>query len=111
MSDETLNMKDSLGLRLKASREEAGLSQTEVAAIVGISQPSLSDLESGITKRSKYIVELANIYGVDPVWLATGKGQQIRRDSVKGFELLNNANKAAVENMVSHLLDAQAEKR
>jgi transcriptional regulator with XRE-family HTH domain len=58
--------------RLKAARKHAQLTQVQVAEkLKGImTQQSLSQLESGETKGSFYIVQIALACGVEPVWLA-----------------------------------------
>jgi len=75
---------ENVGLRVEAIRRERGLSQTELVAAVlerfpyvRISQQSLSLLESGEVERSSYLVELALVLRVSPVWLATGEGPKI----------------------------------
>lgn len=59
--------------RLKLARERANLKQGEVAAAVGMAQPSYSHLESN-GKGSALVVQLARTLGVNPEWLATGEG-------------------------------------
>lgn len=60
--------------RLKRARKNAGLTQVELAERAGIKQASVSEIERGITRTSGHIVKLAQICGVDPVWLAEGSG-------------------------------------
>ncbi|MGY6271036.1 XRE family transcriptional regulator [Achromobacter denitrificans] len=60
--------------RLKDARKAAGLTQKSAAKLADITQPTLSQLESGAYDQSVATVALANAYGVDPTWLATGKG-------------------------------------
>lgn len=64
-----------LGERLRLARENKNLSQQEVASRAGISQPTYYKIESGKTKRTTYLHELAQVLGVDPQWLATGEGE------------------------------------
>lgn len=63
-----------LASRLKKSRLNANKSQEDVAAAVGIKQPTYQALESGKTKKSAFLPLIANYLSVDPFWLATGKG-------------------------------------
>lgn len=65
---------DTLAERLKFARNLRQLSQQEVADLVGIAQSTYGRSESGILKSSSKIVELANLFGVNPTWLATGEG-------------------------------------
>lgn len=61
------------GQRLFDAREAAELTQDQAAKAVGMSQGTLAEAEiSG--KRSGYTSQLAELYGVIPTWLATGKG-------------------------------------
>lgn len=64
-----------LGERLKLARENKKLSQQEVASRAGMSQPTYYKIESGKTKRTTYIHELAQVLGVTPNWLSTGEGE------------------------------------
>lgn len=63
---------DTLAQRLKYARKRAGLTQYEIAARVGIAQPVYNRLETGKAKKTAYIVQIAQVYGVNPYWLATG---------------------------------------
>lgn len=63
------------GERLKEARKEMNLSQGSLAKLVGVKQPTISELESD-GKGSIYTPMLAKILGVNPVWLAEGKGNK-----------------------------------
>lgn len=65
---------NTLAERLKYIRNLRKLSQQEVADLANISQPTYFKIESGITKRTGSILELANVLNVNPTWLATGQG-------------------------------------
>jgi len=59
--------------RLKWAREQAGLSQGQVAQKLGVHRPTMSQIEAG--DRNVRIDELdkfAEIYGVDKAWLLDG---------------------------------------
>jgi transcriptional regulator with XRE-family HTH domain len=58
-----------IGKRVKARREELGISQTVLAKRIGVSGPSLSQLESGKIKRSRRLNKLAAVLKVSPEWL------------------------------------------
>lgn len=60
------------GLRLLEARKAAGLSQKAVEAAIGIPQSTLAELESAASS-SGYTAQLAALYGVDAVTLATGE--------------------------------------
>lgn len=63
-----------LGKRIKEARKHAALTQKELAERVGISQPVISQLEKGENLQSVHLIKVAEACGVDPVWLATGRG-------------------------------------
>lgn len=70
MSDTPLNLAE----RLVLARSLTPLSQEDVARAIGIAQPSYSELERGLSKRTTKIGSLAQTLGVDAYWLETGKG-------------------------------------
>lgn len=52
-------------MRMLKLREERGLSQEEVAEVLGIKQPAYSELESGTTKlTADYLDRLSKFYGM-----------------------------------------------
>ncbi|WP_311968886.1 S24 family peptidase [Pseudomonas baltica] len=60
--------------RLKHARKMANLTQVELAERAGIKQASVSEIERGLSRTSGYLVKIAQICGVSPVWLAEGVG-------------------------------------
>lgn len=73
--------------RLKKARKHAGITQTAVSEkIEGLSQASYSELERGESKSTSKIIELASLFGVNPVWLGTGKGEMLAIESDKDKE-------------------------
>lgn len=63
-----------IAARLKAAREQAGLTQGQVAKILGLHRPSVSEMEAG--RRSVSAEELASLaetYGVGVDWLLEGE--------------------------------------
>lgn len=55
--------------RLKFSREAAKLSQAELGRRVGVTSQAINQIESGVARRTSYILALAEILGVDANWL------------------------------------------
>lgn len=51
--------------RIKQARKHAKLSQKELADKIGITQPSLSELETGKSQSTSYIASIARACGVD----------------------------------------------
>lgn len=63
-----------LSERLTALMAEKGLSQAELARMIGVKQPSIFKILSGQTLNPKNILEIAAALNVDPHWLKTGEG-------------------------------------
>lgn len=61
--------------RLKKARKHAKLTQAQVAAAVKMTQPAYSDLETGGSSNTSFMVQLATVLDVNPNWLATGSGE------------------------------------
>ncbi len=65
------NERNIVASRLRTAREMAGLSQAQVAKILGLHRPSVSEMEAGRRKVSvEELTKLAKIYSVDMEWLA-----------------------------------------
>ncbi len=64
-----------LSERIKLARKKAGLTQSGLAESVGIAQTAISQLESGKTLRSSYLIQIAQACGVNSAWLASGEGE------------------------------------
>lgn len=63
-----------LSERLTALMDDKGLSQAELARMIGVKQPSIFKILSGQTLNPKNILEIATALNVDPHWLKTGEG-------------------------------------
>jgi transcriptional regulator with XRE-family HTH domain len=64
-----------LGHHLKRARESKRMSQQEIAEHLGISQKTLSNIESGKAKPSiMQLAELGRIFGVDIITLLSENG-------------------------------------
>ena len=62
--------RDSLPERLKEARKLAGLSQGQVAKMLGLHRPSVSEMEAGNRRVSaNELARLAEIYDVSVAWL------------------------------------------
>ncbi|MDW0357691.1 XRE family transcriptional regulator [Halomonas venusta] len=66
-----------IGDRVKRARKHAGLNQRDLAKAIGITQPSLSELERGESRSSAYLIQIASACGVNASWLATGEGEML----------------------------------
>ncbi|HEN3601320.1 TPA: helix-turn-helix domain-containing protein [Yersinia enterocolitica] len=58
--------------RVRERRIELGMTQSQLAEIVGATQQSIVSVESGITKRPRYLLDLAKALSCDPTWLQDG---------------------------------------
>lgn len=63
-----------LAERLTWARTEKGMSQQQVADQAGVAQSTIGSLESGARRTARKIASIAATLGVDPLWLAEGKG-------------------------------------
>lgn len=70
---ESQRSKMDIAERLKAARLQAGLSQGQVAKILNLQRPTVSEIEAGRRKVStEELVQFADIYDVSISWLAAG---------------------------------------
>ncbi|PWF25032.1 LexA family protein [Corticimicrobacter populi] len=61
-----------IGSRLRQRRTELGLSQQALASASGVSQGLIGQIESGINKGTKHILQIAAALQVAPEWLLSG---------------------------------------
>lgn len=64
-----------LGERIRYMRKVCSISQTELAKQANITQPVISELESGKAQTSGHTASIAHVLGVDAYWLETGRDQ------------------------------------
>lgn len=63
-------MKTIISNRLRAAREQAGLSQGQVAVLIKKQRPTISEIEAGRRNvTAEELAQLADIYGVSINWL------------------------------------------
>lgn len=58
--------------RVKQRRLELGMTQTELAEMIGTTQQGIVSIESGRTKRPRNLLELSKALQTDPNWLMNG---------------------------------------
>lgn len=76
--------KNSIATRLRIAREQAGLTQGQVAKLLSVHRPTVSEIEAGRRKVSADEVRMfADIYGVDTDWLIGGEQSDAGRDRVE----------------------------
>lgn len=64
-----------LSERLKIALELSGISQTQLAASIGVTQPAISKLLAGTSRESRRMIQLARALKISPDWLINGSGQ------------------------------------
>ncbi len=70
MSKDDNTERAAIGTRLRLAREMAGLSQAQVAKMLSLHRPSVSEMEAGRRKVSaEELCKLAEIYNVKLSWL------------------------------------------
>ena len=63
-----------LGARVKQRREQLGMAQHELAALVGVKQAAISALELRDSRSSRQLSKLAEALQCSPEWLESGEG-------------------------------------
>lgn len=68
--DSLKTRRELIASRLKEARQLAGLSQSQVATLLELHRPAISEIEAGRRKvTAEEIVQLAKLYQVEPKWL------------------------------------------
>lgn len=65
-----------LSERVKDSMNAMDLSQSALAKLVGVSQPTINDLLHGRIEKPRFILPLANALKTTPEWLLYGEGKK-----------------------------------
>ncbi|QWU34868.1 helix-turn-helix domain-containing protein [Serratia ureilytica] len=79
----------SLAERVRTRREALGITQTELADLVGIRQQSIASIENGETKNPRKIFELSQALKCSMQWLKTGV-QESNATPLDGISLWTN---------------------
>ncbi|EAA6691744.1 helix-turn-helix transcriptional regulator [Salmonella enterica subsp. enterica serovar Kottbus] len=74
----------------------SGLSQAQLAEMVGISQPAIQKMSSGKTSGTRKMVELANALKVRPEWLSSGVGEMRYQEGPEPSNIRESSLKATV---------------
>lgn len=77
---------NNLGQRIRARREELGLTQEQIASQIGIKQQSYQAIESGNVKKPRYLYEISLALKCDMAWLLSGKEKEVKNVKVINFE-------------------------
>jgi transcriptional regulator with XRE-family HTH domain len=71
---EKIPMADTYGARFKACRRAMGLTQDEVSGKIGLTRSSVANIErDGQRSLIDDVARYAEVFGVDPAWLAYGR--------------------------------------
>ena len=78
----------SMGGRVKMLRKGAGLTQPRLAAISGVAQSTISDIENDLipTPGAAVLSALCKALNTNMGWLMSGKGQSGPTDNAVGFD-------------------------
>lgn len=85
--------------RLKAARQHAGLTQSELAKLAKVDQSVVSNIERGIASSSKKLPQMASICGVSVDWLTLGKGEMLAIVSAPLIEKSINGIKGSIRTL------------
>lgn len=70
-----------LGDRVRIKRKELGLSQTQLATLSGLTQPTISALEQNRSHTTGSLASIAKALDVSALWLETGLGEAVSMTS------------------------------
>lgn len=72
---ETISTKNTFAERLKLVLRESGITQTELAKCMGVSQSLISSLVTGKRHGIEYSTAISNALGINKWWLAYGEDE------------------------------------
>ncbi|WP_087723369.1 helix-turn-helix domain-containing protein [Pandoraea sp. PE-S2T-3] len=97
----------SLAERLRWARTNAGLSQDQLGAKAGVSQSTIGNLESGTRNTARRLPQIAEVLGVNALWLAEGTGSPgVSTGSKKSYEAAIAAASDAARELIDAILQA-----
>ena len=107
-----------IGEKIKYLREKQGISQIDFATKIGVSKQTLYKYENNIITNipSNKVEKSANLLNCSPAYLMGWNTNQTREskqgeraaDLLKKYDLLSEANKAVVLNIIDNLLSTQS---
>lgn len=84
MSDTTSDKTVTIPARLRAAREAAGLSQGQVAKLMNMHRPTISEMEAGNRRISaEELAKLADLYDTKVAWLLGEAPERAAHDDPK----------------------------
>lgn len=107
------SLRNEIANRLQAARKQAGLTQGQVAAMLGLKRPTISEIEAGRRKVSaEDIAEFSKIYGVSVAWLTAQDNETINPSvelAARELSKLKKEDLDAVLNLLNTLRSADPE--
>jgi transcriptional regulator with XRE-family HTH domain len=94
-----------LPARLRTAREDAGLTQAQVAKKLNLHRPSISEIEAGRRRVSAgELTAFADLYGVSVQWLASGDtNERAKSEVLLAARELTKLSRADLDRLVSVL--------
>ena len=79
------HMIETIGDRVKRSREEAGITQQQLADQIDLSRSAVALWETGDTRaiKAENIFKAARVLKKNPEWLATGEGSELPNGALR----------------------------
>lgn len=74
----TANPPESLATRLRARREQKGLTQAHLGELAGTNQGVIQKIENGKSLQPRKIEAIAQVLEVDPAWLMFGTNYTLK---------------------------------
>jgi transcriptional regulator with XRE-family HTH domain len=92
--------------RLKEARKAAGYSQAALADLAKCGQTTIASIENGRNQGSTVLARLAEILGVEPLWLSEGRGCKKRGeiDAAIGTNVERIKPKSAHESRIDEIV-------
>jgi len=81
-------IKNNFTERFRLALKMSGMSQSQLASIIGVSQPAIQKLVSGTTSSTRKAVQIAKALHVDPVWLTTGDGEMKKNNKDSNAKII-----------------------
>ena len=82
--DNSKGLRERIAYRLKLAREMAGLSQGQVAKMLTLQRPAISEIEAGRRRVSaEELTSFVQIYKVDISWLADTESKNMAQDKIR----------------------------
>lgn len=107
LSDTIPDMKD-LADRLIKARTDRGMTQEELAKAAGVSQSTIGNLESRLRFSARKLAVIANVLGVDALWLETGEGSPGSTDDLQLLVAnLSGSQRKAIRAVIDSYADAR----